>query len=155
MNLTRTPEILIGSAFGIGFVPFAPGTVASAAVVPVAFGFWLWMGAIGPWVLLAACIGACIWTADPFEAAYGKDPARYVMDEWAGQTVPFAVLSLWTDPFVPEVAIACFVLFRVFDIWKPGPIGTIQNQPGVIGLAGDDILAGLVSTVAGFVVIFA
>jgi phosphatidylglycerophosphatase A len=154
VNTPRTPEILIGSAFGIGFVPFAPGTVASAAVVPVAFGFWLWMGALGLWVLLATCIGACIWSADPFETAYGKDPACFVMDEWAGQTVPFAMLSLWTDPFVPEVAIACFILFRIFDIWKPGPIGTIQNRPGVIGLAGDDILAGLVSTVAGFVVIF-
>lgn len=154
MRTHRTPEILIGSAFGIGFVPIAPGTVASIAVIPVVYGFWIWMGAIGLWIVFAACIGACIWSADRYEALYGKDPASFVMDEWAGQSLPFAILSVWTNPFVPEVAIGCFILFRIFDIWKPGPIGTIQNRPGVIGLAGDDVLAGLVSTAAGFMVIF-
>lgn len=153
MHPHRSPEILVGSCFGIGLSPVAPGTVASAAFIPLAYGTWLWLGAIGLWLLLVASVGACVWAADAYEQAYGKDPSSFVMDEWAGQAIPFALLSIVTDPFAPIVVITSFGLFRLFDIWKPGPIGTIQNRPGVIGLAGDDVLAGLFASGTGFLVI--
>lgn len=153
MHPLRTPEILVGSCFGIGFSPVAPGTVASAAYLPLAYGAWLWLGAWGLWLLPALCIGACVWAADAYEAAYGKDPSSFVMDEWAGQGIPLALLSVVTDPFAPIVVISSFAFFRLFDIWKPGPIGTIQNRPGVTGLAGDDLMAGLVAAGTAFLVI--
>lgn len=153
MSALRKPEILVGSAFGIGFAPFAPGTLASAAFIPVAYVAWLWLGAAGLWILLALSIGACVWSADAYEAAFGKDPSSYVMDEWAGQALPFALLSLLTDPFAPVAVASSFLLFRLFDIWKPGPIGTIQDRPGVTGLAGDDLMAGFVASGTAFLVI--
>lgn len=123
-------------------------------MIPVAYGVWLWGGALGLTLLWAATLAACVATADAYEALHGKDPSSYVMDEWAGQLLPFTLYSYWIDPFTPFVIIVSFAGFRLFDILKPGPIGTIQNRPGVTGLAGDDLLAGLVATLTGILFIF-
>ena len=132
----------------------APGTVASAAVLPLAWAVFSFGGAIGLTGLFIAATAACVWSADAVEQAFGKDPQHFVMDEWAGQLLPLAGFAwIFTDPFTPWIVGYSFVGFRLFDIWKPGPIGTIQDKPGVIGLTGDDILAGLFTLLSGIMVI--
>ncbi len=69
-----------------------------------------------------------------------KDPSRVVVDEVMGQFIVFLFvpleISLW-------LVAAGFFLFRLFDIWKPYPIDSLQSLPGGIGVCADDILAGI------------
>jgi phosphatidylglycerophosphatase A len=117
-------------------------------------------GATALTLLFAAATGACVWSADAVEQAYGKDPQHFVMDEWAGQLLPIAGFAWgfewgwWTaSPMSPWLLCYAFAGFRLFDIWKPWIIGTIQDKPGVIGLTGDDIIAGLFTLLSGIMVI--
>lgn len=148
------PKLILGSCFGIGWSPVAPGTVASLAVLPLAWGLWLLGGPITLTIFLGLTVWACIWSTDHYETVHGKDPGHFVMDEWAGQLVPLVGFAWWgIDPFSLWVLLGSFLGFRLFDIWKPGLIGTIQNRGGVIGIAGDDILAGIMTLLVGILVI--
>jgi phosphatidylglycerophosphatase A len=80
-----------------------------------------------------------------------KDPSFIVVDEWAG--VWWALLPLlFTVTIQPQpwslwaVRLAApFLLFRLFDIWKPGPVDAAQRLPGGWGVVLDDVLAGLLA----------
>jgi phosphatidylglycerophosphatase A len=130
---------LIATVFEIGRFPFAPGTVASAVALPLA---WLMSRSLGPYALcgaafLAAAIG--VWASDEYMRETGKnDPSECVIDELAGQWLAcaFAPLSL------PGFALA-FVLFRLFDITKPWPVSAAERLNGGLGVVADDMVAGL------------
>lgn len=148
------PKLILGSCFGIGWSPVAPGTVASLAVLPVAFATFEWGGNLALSTFFILTVLACIWSTDHYESVHGKDPGHFVMDEWAGQLVPLVGFAwLGIHPFDFWVVLGSFIGFRMFDIWKPWLIGTIQNKGGVIGIAGDDILAGLITLLLGLLVI--
>jgi len=69
-----------------------------------------------------------------------KDPSEAVVDEVIGQLITFMFVPFGISwPFV----LAGFLLFRLFDIWKPYPIDALQILPGGIGVCADDILAGV------------
>jgi len=132
------------TCFGIGFIPIAPGTFASAAALP--FG-WLLVHAGWKWLLAAALIATLlgIWAC----GAHAKkiriaDPSECVLDEVAGQWLALipAALGAREDwrPFV-----MAFFLFRLFDILKPWPISAAERLPGGLGVMMDDVLAGLVA----------
>ncbi len=128
----------IASGLGSGYSPVAPGTAGS--LVAVAFGALLLLGP--PWALLLA-IGLAtalgLWAID--RAGGSEDPGWVVIDEFAGQWI--ALLPLASPS--PLGLLAAFVLFRLFDITKPGPIGWADRQHGPAGVMGDDIIAGCVA----------
>jgi phosphatidylglycerophosphatase A len=139
-------DFWIGTGFGSGLLPKAPGTWGSLAVLPVAWVSINAFGLAGLLILFAVCLTGGMVTGSQFEKEYGKDPSIFVMDEWAGQLVPLFVLFL-----VPELSslgtiltwIGAFVMFRFFDIAKPLGIDRLQNLPGAAGIMLDDILAGI------------
>ncbi len=150
----QQPKLILGSCFGIGWSPVAPGTVASLAVLPLAFVTFEWGGNLALSTFFILTVLACIWSTDHYEAVHGKDPGHFVMDEWAGQLVPLVGFAWWgIDPFSLWILMGSFLGFRLFDIWKPGIVGTIQKRGGVIGIVGDDILAGLITLLLGLLVI--
>src|SRR5262249_13347004 len=113
----RHPAVWLSTAFGIGFLPLAPGTWASLATLPLA---WLIATAGGAIALVAAAsvvfIVGC-WAGGVFAAARGvKDPGAVVIDEVAGQLLTLAV----APPSLLAYA-AGFLLFRLADIVKPWP----------------------------------
>jgi len=120
---------------GIGRIRPAPGTWASALVLPAA-----WLGpapCLGLSVLLLFAGLWAVWQL-PREGAT-RDPAWVVVDEGAGQLL---ALSL-----VPEGApwlwvVLAFLLFRVFDILKIGPVGWADRRKGVGWVMLDDLIAG-------------
>ncbi len=128
---------LIASFFGVGFFPLAPGTAGSVAALLVGAGLMLgpaWLLPLG--AALAAAVGYLATSravADP-----QADPGWVVIDEVAGQWI--ALLGLG-GLSVAGLA-AAFVGFRLLDIWKPGPVGWADRQPGAFGIMADDILAG-------------
>ena len=149
---------------GVGLVPVAPGTFGSAAAVLAA---WLlhWLGSFP---LLAAATLAVTLAGIPAIARYearaetGKDPGEVVIDEVAGQWIALLPLSwgLWAAGSAAHVFpwqgwLPAFLLFRLFDIWKPGPIGWADRRGDAAGVMLDDVFAGvfaaiLVTLMAGF-----
>ena len=126
---------MIASGFGCGFAPVAPGTVGSAVALAVGAGLMQ----ASPYALPAAALLACIAGIWAIAAAGGAaDPGWIVIDEFAGQWI--AMLAL---PRVSAVGLAAtFVLFRLFDIAKPGPVGWADRRKTAWGVMADDMIAG-------------
>ncbi|WP_159995377.1 phosphatidylglycerophosphatase A [Roseomonas sp. 18066] len=133
--LAASPALprLLASLGGIGFLRPAPGTWGSALVLPVVLG--------GPW----ACLGLALllsllgWWALTRLPAARADPGWVVIDEGAGQSLALAALPLGGG--LAGVLLA-FLLFRLFDITKPGPVGWADRRHGPTGVMLDDLIAG-------------
>lgn len=145
------PSRVIATLGGIGLLRPAPGTWGTAAALPLGYllhgfgGFPLLLTA----TVLAAVLG--FWAARAEEQATGAhDASEIVIDELVGIWIALMPLSAglwhagvdaWVFPWPGWVG--AFVLFRIFDIWKPGPIGWADRLPGAKGVMLDDIIAGL------------
>lgn len=68
-----------------------------------------------------------------------------MIDEIAGQMLAASPVFLIGSSVKPLVWLASFLLFRLFDIWKPGPIRKLQDLPGGWGIVLDDVAAGLLA----------
>jgi len=145
---------MLTSCFGLGRLPVAPGTWGSLPPV-IIFGL---MGLFGtpPAIIsnvMAALILAggvvCVQFAPSAIAATGKsDPGEIVADEFAGQAVvflfnPFLTAGTVSAGHIWMIALAGFVLFRIFDIAKPWPIRRLEKFPAGWGILADDLLAGV------------
>ncbi|HVE65414.1 MAG TPA: phosphatidylglycerophosphatase A, partial [Thermoanaerobaculia bacterium] len=152
---------ILATGFGAGFAPIAPGTAGSAVALAAA---WLFARALSPsphMISVVAAVGllmsglAIAFLAVPVvgraAAAMGReDPGCIVLDEMAGQLLASAVVPLFAYP-TPGAAAAAwlvsFFAFRLFDVWKPGPIRGWQAFPGGWGIVVDDVAAGLLAAV--------
>jgi len=155
---------------GVGFLPFAPGTLG--ALVGAGIYVTLWAGiyrmsalrverdllnAYTPQVafMFLVTLGVTmigIWAATRTEKILQrKDPSVVVIDEVAGQMIallswPFLAYSSWT-------VISAFLLFRLFDIWKPYPIRRLEALESGLGIMADDILAGVYALIVNSLLI--
>ena len=132
-------RLILATGLGLGYAPLAPGTVGSLATLPLVY---LVSRLAGPWALLAATLLVTVvglWVCGVAETRFAtKDPGAVVIDEVAGQMVSLLFLA----PTLPNLATA-FVLFRLFDIWKPFPVRNAEKLPGASGIMTDDLLAGV------------
>lgn len=140
---------LIGTWFYCGYVPLAPGTVASAAAIAIAWVVHNYTGLPGTAFGFFAAILAipAVWAAGVVANQVGKkDPNLVVVDEVVGQwvTLAGAVQLNWKSWLI------ALVLFRVLDVWKPPPIRRLEELPGGLGIVADDALAGVYGAVALF-----
>jgi phosphatidylglycerophosphatase A len=129
---------LIASGCGCGFIPYAPGTAGSA--VAVLSGALLMQ--MPPYALPAAVLLATLGGLWAVHAANVEgDPGWVVIDEFAGQWL--ALLGLARASFTG--ILAAFLIFRVLDIAKPGPIGWADRQKSAAGVMADDVIAGAIA----------
>ncbi|MFQ5955883.1 MAG: phosphatidylglycerophosphatase A [Kiloniellales bacterium] len=140
----RNTAWLIATWFGVGLIPVAPGTAASATALPVA---WVIVTATGPLGLALATVLAFAvggWAAGACGATeVERDPPQVVADEVAGQWLALLPAAMLSQPAFWHYALA-FALFRAADIAKPWPAGWIdRNLPGAPGIMLDDLVAGL------------
>jgi len=137
-------RLAIGLAtwFGCGHWPWGPGTVGSLAAVGIAILLHAYL-ATGRLTLLALCVIGilpAIWASTRASRLMNDpDPRRVVIDEVLGQWVALLGASV----FVWKSVVAGFVLFRVFDIWKPWPVHLLEKLPEGVGIVADDLAAGL------------
>jgi phosphatidylglycerophosphatase A len=136
----------LSTGLGLGLLPVAPGTWASAGAALAYVGF---RSLADPWdvAALPIALGVCTLlglAVCPFaEIIYArKDPQPFVLDEIAGLWLT-CLLFPWGTPW--QTAIAAFVAFRIFDIAKPPPIRRIERLPSGFGVMLDDLAAGLYS----------
>ena len=155
MKLPRAATV-VASVFGIGYFDVAPGTIMSAIAVPLAILIGLYggggMGILGSSIIvLVIGILAC---GEHVRETGREDPSECVIDELAGQWLACAFCMLTLGGLLPFTGISipmfglAFVLFRLFDIWKPWPVGWAdQNIKGGLGVMTDDMIAGLMAGV--------
>ena len=146
---------LAASALGLGHLPVAPGTWASAGAAAV---YLLLRGLGDPVsysllaVLTAAVIGLGIGVCPRAVEVYGSaDPRRFVLDEVAGYWLT-CLLFHWRGPVA--TALAAFVAFRFFDVLKPFPIRRLERIPGAWGVMLDDLAAALYAAAALYVICY-
>jgi phosphatidylglycerophosphatase A len=134
MRLAR----FIAAGFGTGYTPVAAGTVASAAAALTGAGLLQ----LSPLALAAAALLATIGgTVAVTRAGVEGDPGWVVIDEFAGQWISLMALA---RPTLAGV-VAAFVLFRLFDVTKLGPVGWADRQHGAFGVMADDVIAGIIA----------
>ena len=151
-------QLWLAQGFGVGRLRKAPGTWGTLVGL-------LWTAALlwprSGWIFCLGCaagIGLSIWLCGAAERLLGRlDPGSVVLDEISAMPLCFApwlVWRAWQGIPAPEVqewavmghgafALVGFLLFRLFDIWKPGLIGRAQDLPGGWGVTADDVLAAL------------
>jgi phosphatidylglycerophosphatase A len=95
--------------------------------------------------ILTGAIG--VWAAEHATAAFGNaDPKEVVVDEVAGSWFTLAGAVTLNGCALAEA----FVLFRIFDIWKPYPIRRLERLHGGIGIVADDLMAGVCAALVLF-----
>jgi len=159
----------IATGAGSGRAPIAPGTVGSLLGLGL-FALSSWLeharGAVGlGWGLAGILLGVGTWASSRAWPFFGRrDPPPIVIDEVVGQFLTLLLVAGGHVLFrrVPaegagswpgwEIALAGFVFFRLFDIWKPYPIRRVERWAGGVGIMADDVLAGIYAGLATFLV---
>lgn len=163
--------LAIATGFGLGYLPLAPGTWGSLGGITVVYGIWLMIplslrahspaataSVFQQTLLVAVMLTAVVGVPVAGQAAKHfatKDPQAVVIDESCGQLITFlgaaplgpsmllARYMTWHSPVNWEYLLLGFILFRVFDIWKPFPARQAEKLPGGWGIMADDWVAGL------------
>jgi phosphatidylglycerophosphatase A len=152
-------DSLVATGFGLGYLPFAPGTWGSLEGVLI---YWLLVRRNSLWtptvfhprgattvvpllgvvvVITLAISGFGLIAADALARKVGeKDPQFVVIDEVSGQLLTYLVALA---PANWKYLLLGFILFRLFDIWKPFPARQAESFPGGWGIMADDWMAGI------------
>ncbi len=137
----------LASGFGLGYMPKAPGTWASAAT---ALALYFWPHEPGePLVYLLIVWVLATWSASYVQPLWGEDPRQVVADEALGTLAAL----LWL-PKTAATYLVATALFRLFDIFKPPFVRWAEELPGGSGVALDDLLAGLLANYITFLLVW-
>jgi phosphatidylglycerophosphatase A len=160
---------------GVGYLPVAPGTLGSLVGAGLYLSVWGWFYGLLEanaqragsnllyvftpqlaFMLLVTFLVTMsgIWAATRTEkVVQRKDPSIVVIDEVAGQMIallsgPFWLHTWWS-------VLSAFLLFRLFDIWKPYPIRRLEALESGLGIMADDLVAGTYALIVNSVLIAA
>ncbi len=152
-------NIFFLTLFNIGKIKYAPGTWASFAtclvfLILINFFSLIFIFYITLFILMYSFFAI----NNSFDSFKNNDPQEIVIDEVVGQMLPLLVIPIYeTLYFAPTYfyVLSGFILFRLFDIWKPFPINYIDNNTkGALGIMLDDIFAGLFSIIIMIILFF-
>jgi phosphatidylglycerophosphatase A len=149
--------LIIATGFGVGFIPFAPGTFGS--ILGLLIAYFLMSVFSSDLILLQNSIiivssiltGLGIWAATRAEKIFAqKDAGQIVLDEVCGQLISFIFFA----PYLRRLGgqwvwwgIAGFILFRALDILKPYPLRELEQVRGGLGVMLDDVIAGIYAAI--------
>ncbi|HLF83954.1 MAG TPA: phosphatidylglycerophosphatase A [Blastocatellia bacterium] len=143
----------LATGMGAGFVPIAPGTVGALEGVAIYLAIHaLHLQQVSSLIVLAiinvVLFAAGVWASNrTCEITGVKDPRSIVIDEVSGQLIALTPLVILPSFSIRAVVIG-FLLFRLFDIYKPYPIRRLERLDGGLGVMADDALAGVYAAVA-------
>ena len=135
----------------VGKIKFAPGTIASLITCLL---FLLFLNISNITIIFFGTLLISIYSFIAINNSYdyfnSNDPQEIVIDEVVGQMLPLLAIPIYETLYLVPKEYYCFfafLLFRLFDIWKPFPINFIdKNTKGAFGIMLDDILAGIYTT---------
>ncbi len=131
--------LALATGFGSGYIPWASGTWGSAVGLLVLFGLQS-LSPLSFLITLIALFFLGVWASTEAEKFFGeKDSGKIVIDEVVGQ-----LISLFLIPLSWKSVLLGFLLFRLFDMWKPFPARWFQDHlKGGWGVMMDDVMAGI------------
>ncbi len=140
-------SVYFSTLFGIGFFPKAPGTAGTffALLIYLILPKYFFAEMSYQFILLGILSVLSIisvYFITKSEEKLGHDSSHIVIDEFIGYFV--SVLFL---PKTFMVGIVAFILFRIFDIFKPEPVDVLQKLPKGLGVLADDVMAGIYSNI--------
>ena len=152
-------NLLFLTLFNIGKIKFAPGTIASFSTC-VLFLFLLNIFDIS--LILFITIIVFFYSLFALNNNYDdfntEDPQEIVVDEFVGQMLPLICIPIYETLYLIHnlyYCIAAFIIFRIFDIWKPFPVNYIDdNIEGALGIMLDDIIPGIYTVIVLFILFF-
>lgn len=138
-DLFSSPASFLAFGFGTGLAPVAPGTFGSLPGLAIAVALSA-LPLLPYLVLTLLAFMAGVWICQVASERLGThDHGGIVWDEIVGMLVTMIAV-----PLSPITAVAGFALFRLFDIWKPWPIGWVDKRvQGGFGIMVDDVIAGV------------
>ncbi|MBS3812064.1 MAG: phosphatidylglycerophosphatase A [Halanaerobiales bacterium] len=136
---------IIASCFYIGYIPGAPGTYGSLFALLLISQFEILTNLTS--IILFILIGL-IFSTLMEKQSKKRDDQRIIIDEFAGMLITFYLI-----PINFLYLVLGFVLFRLYDIFKPYPIKKLQKLPAGWGIMVDDILAGLYARIVLYIII--
>jgi len=145
--------------FMIGKIKYAPGTVASLITC---FLFLLMINVFNITVVflitLIIFFYSFIAINNSFDKFQSEDPPEIVIDEFVGQMLTLLAIPIYETLYPLPTIYYCscaFLLFRLFDVWKPYPINYIDNNiTGSLGIMLDDIMASIYSILVLILIFF-
>ncbi|MGA1277716.1 MAG: CDP-diacylglycerol--glycerol-3-phosphate 3-phosphatidyltransferase [Candidatus Kapaibacteriota bacterium] len=145
-SLLKEPVIpglktMIATCFGIGYSPFAPGTIASVMSILITI---LPITHQQLQILTLLTIVVSIPSITYIESLHGSDASVIVIDEVIGMWI---ILSVEFVSFTPGMLLLSLSLFRMFDIFKPFPMNLINRQKGAFWVLADDIVAAIATII--------
>jgi phosphatidylglycerophosphatase A len=149
-NAWCATAVFVATGFGIGRVPFAPGTFGAFLGLPLAVALTAAATAIagrlgaGPtiaWAIeavlvIAVCVASIPICSRAAQCLGRKDPGAVVLDEVA--SLPLALLALAPQTRTPVALAVAFVVLRIVDISKPPPCRQLEALPAGLGIMADD-----------------
>ncbi len=130
------------SVFFLGYAPVASGTFGSLPAIIVAW--WSRKSSLYGLLLAVVLFVLGVAASDRVAKSLGReDPSEITVDEFVGMLIAF----LWR-PMTPLSVIVIFVLYRLFDIFKPFPARQCESLPGGLGIMADDVVAGIYANLA-------
>lgn len=148
---------IVATFFGLGYIPFAPGTFGALGGLLISYALTLYYTAelnkvplslgnvplsVAEVVLVVAAYLSGVWACRTLSDEWGQDPSKVVIDEALGFWVSIIAL-----PHTPFYLIGGFFLFRLFDITKPFGIRRIDNWHTPHAVMLDDVAAGVAANV--------
>ncbi len=135
---------IFATGFGSGYIPKAPGTAGALLGIPVGLGINLIPDTGGSFLALIGLIVFSCICAHVTEKSLGfEDPQTVVIDEITGMAI-----SLWLIPASFFSVVILFILFRLFDIYKPFPVKQMEDVfTGGVSIVMDDVMAGIIANV--------
>ncbi|MGZ3713704.1 MAG: phosphatidylglycerophosphatase A family protein, partial [Bdellovibrionota bacterium] len=132
----------IATFFYVGKSPIAPGTMGSLAALPFAWYLWLLPISVAWPIVITVFIVGCLVSSVVIRRTGKEDHQSIVIDEVIGIFLTTSIAAhLWWHYLL------AFLLFRIFDIWKPFPVGLVdKNVKGGIGTMLDDVVAAVFAT---------
>ena len=139
--LTQNIYHFIALGFGSGLFKKGPGTAGSLAAIPI-FYFLLNLPSLLQWLFVITLFFIGLYSSNKVIAVIDqKDPSFIVIDEIVAVLFLFILIQLNI-----KFLVFAFILFRVFDIFKPFPVSWAENYfKGGLGIMMDDIIAALLS----------
>jgi len=154
-------NILLLTMLGIGNSKYAPGTVASFVTCLIYIFFYIFQINILYLILGVVLIFVfSVYSIDNFKNSFSETDAKeIVVDEFIGQSIPIMTIYSFVEKnnlnhFILYTFIS-FILFRIFDIWKPYPINKIDKEmKNGLGVILDDVGAGIYSIIMLLTIIY-
>ena len=151
--MKKNIAFFLSTLFYSGYFPKAPGTFGSFISLPIIFIVCYNFGLFGLILTILISFIIALFAVKKVLSYTEHDPSFVVIDEFIGQAVTFLfVADILKNKYNVVMYVIGFILFRIFDVWKPFPVSYADKKiKNALGVILDDVFAGIYAAIILFV----